>query len=47
MNKHNYMMGMAGSSKVVFSKSQKQAFINKVSNRKWVLLIKATGTTSY
>ena len=38
-------MGIAGSSKVVFSKYQKQAFINQVENREWVLFIEAIGIT--
>ena len=33
MDENGYMMGVAGSSKVVFSKSQKQAFINQAGNR--------------
>lgn len=40
MDKNGYMMGIAGSSKVVFSKYQKQA-----GNREWVSLIEAIGTS--
>ena len=32
MDENDYMIGMAGSSKVVFSKLQKQAFINQAGN---------------
>ncbi len=32
MDENGYMMGIAGSSKVVFSKYQKQAFINQADN---------------
>lgn len=39
------MMGIAGSFKVVFSKYQKQAFINQPRNREWASLIEAIGTT--
>ncbi len=35
------MMSIAGSSKVVFSKDQKQAFINQAGNREWTSLIEA------
>ncbi len=37
------MMGIARSSKVVFSKYQKQAFINQAGNREWASLIEAIG----
>ena len=47
MDENSYMIGMAGSSKVVFSKSQKQAFINQAGNREWALLIEAIGTTGH
>ncbi len=33
MDENRYMMGIAGSSKVVFSKYQKQAFMNQAGNR--------------
>ena len=33
MDENGYMMGVAGSSKVVFSKYQKQAFVNQAGNR--------------
>ncbi len=45
MDENDYMMGVAGSSKVVFSKYQKQAFINQAGNREWASLIEAIGTT--
>lgn len=35
MDENGYMMGIAGSSKVVFSKYQKQAFINQAGTREW------------
>ena len=44
MDENGYMMGVAGSSKVVFSKYQKQAFVNQASNREWASLIEAIGT---
>ena len=44
MDENGYMMGIAGSSKVVFSKYQKQAFINQPGNREWASLIEAIGT---
>ena len=45
MDENGYMMGIAGSFKVVFSKYQKQAFINQAGNRKWTSLIEAIDTT--
>ena len=45
MDENGYMMGIAGSSKVVFSKYQKKAFMNPVGNREWASVIKAIGTT--
>ena len=36
---NKYMMGIAGSSKVIFSKYQKQVFINQPRNREWESLI--------
>ena len=45
MDENGYMIGIAGSSKVVFSKYQKQAFINQAGNREWASLIEAIGTT--
>ncbi len=45
MDENGYMIGVAGSFKVVFSKYQKQAFINQASNREWASLIEAIGTT--
>lgn len=38
------MIGVAGSSKVVFLKYQKQAFINQAENRECASLIEAVGT---
>ncbi len=43
MDENGYMIGIAGSSKVVFSKYQKQAFINQAGNREWASLIEAIG----
>ena len=45
MDENGYMMGIAESSKVVFSKYQKQAFINQARNQEWVSLIEAISTT--
>ena len=45
MNENGCMMDIAGSSKVVFSKYQKQAFINQAGNREWASLIEDIGTT--
>ena len=44
MDENGYMMGIAGSSKVVFSKYQKQEFVNQAGNQEWVSLIEAIGT---
>lgn len=38
------MMGIIGSFKVVFSKYQKQMFINQVGNHKQALFIEVVGT---
>lgn len=38
-------MGIAGNSKVLFSKYQRQAFINQSGNREWASPIEAIGTT--
>ena len=46
MDENGYMMGIVGSSKVVFSKYQKQAFINQPGNREWASLIEAISGTS-
>ena len=43
MDKNRYMMDIAGSSKVVFSKYQKQAFMNQARNREWASFIEAIG----
>ena len=45
MDENGYMMGVVGSSKVVFSKYQKQAFINQAGNREKASLIEAIDTT--
>ena len=45
MDENGYMMGIVGSSKVVFSKYQKQAFINQPGNREWASLIEAISGT--
>ena len=37
-------MGIVGSSKLVFSKYQKQAFINQPRNLEWASIIEAIGT---
>ena len=37
------MMGIAGSSKVVFSKYEKQAFINQAGNQEWASFVEAIG----
>ena len=44
IDENGYMMSIVWSSKVVFSKYQKQAFINQAGNREWVSLIEAIGT---
>ena len=44
MDENGYMMGIAGSSKVVFQNT-KQAFIKQAGNREWASLIEAIGTT--
>ena len=46
IRENGYMMGIAGSSKVVFSKYQKQAFINQPGNQEWASLIEAIGITN-
>ncbi len=45
MDENSYIMGIAESFKVVFSKYQKQAFINQAGNQKCSSLIEAIGTT--
>lgn len=47
MDENSYMMGIAGSSKVVFSKYQKQAFIKQAGNREWASLIEAIDISSW
>ena len=46
MNENGYMIDIVGSSKVVFSKYQKQAFINQAGNRECASLIEAIDITS-
>lgn len=41
------MMGVAKSSKVIFSKYQKEAFINQVDNQEWASFIEAINTTNH
>ena len=43
MDENSNMMGIAGSSKVVFSNDQKQVFINQAGNRECLSLIEAIG----
>ena len=45
MDEKGFMMGVAGSAKVVISKHEKQAFSAQSGNREWVSLIEAIGTT--
>ncbi len=47
INENRYVIGIAGSSKVVFSKYQKQTFTNQVGNREWTTFIEAIGTTGH
>ena len=42
---NGYIMGIGGSSKVVFSKYQKQAFIKQAGNQEWASLIEAIRTS--
>ncbi len=46
MDENGYMMGIARNSKMVFSKYQKQAFMNQAKNWKWASLIEAINTSS-
>lgn len=46
MNKKSFMMGIARSAKVVFSKYEKKAFVKQCGNKKWALLIEAIGLQS-
>ena len=43
MDEKGFMLGVAGSAKVVISKYEKQAFVNQVGNREWVTLIEGIG----
>ena len=45
MDEKGFMMGVAGSAKVIISKHEKQAFSAQSGNREWVSLIEAIGTT--
>lgn len=47
MDENGYMIGLAGSSKVVFSKYQKQALVNQADNRERTSLIEAHRTTGH
>lgn len=47
IDENGYMMGIAGSSKVVSSKYQIQAFINQAGSQERASLIEAIGTTGY
>ncbi len=44
-DENRYMINIAGSSKVIFSKYQKQTFMNQARNRDWASLIEAISTT--
>lgn len=44
MDENGYMMDIAESSKIVFSKYQKQAFMNQTRNWEWASFIKAICT---
>lgn len=41
MDENGYIINIMGSSKVTFSKYQKQAFVNQVRKRRWVSFIEA------
>ena len=43
MDEKRFMMGVAGSAKVVISKHEKQAFIKQYGNREWASLIESIG----
>lgn len=43
MDEKGFMMGVAGSAKVVFSKYEKQTFTKQCGNRKWVSFIETIG----
>ena len=43
MDKKRFMMGVAGSAKVVISKYEKQAFVKQCGNREWASLIEGIG----
>ena len=45
MDENGYIIGEARSSKVIFSKYQKQAFINQAVNREWASLIEVISMT--
>ncbi len=46
MDKDGYIMGISGSSKVMFSKYQKQAFINQIRNQELASLIETISNNS-
>lgn len=43
MDEKRFMMGVAGSAKVVLSKYKKQAFVKQCGNREWASLIESIG----
>lgn len=43
MNKKKFMIGVARSAKVVFSKHKKQAFVKQCGNKDWTSLIETIG----
>lgn len=45
MDENNYMMGIIGNSKMMFSKYQEQRFINQSSKQELTWLIETTGIT--
>ena len=47
MDENGYMISIVKSSKVVFLKYQKQAFINQAGNQEWATLIEAIGTIGH
>ena len=46
MDKKSFMMGVAGSAKVIISKYEKQAFVTQSGNQEWVSLIEAISAGS-
>ena len=43
MDEKGFMIGVAGSAKVIISKHEKQAFSTHSGNREWVSLIESVG----